>query len=285
MRLLSSEGLVEGRPAECFADPRDPEANRELMRAAYRECGIGYIDFARGYGARPGAGERWFREWMSPYPDDLLWATKVGYERSSDGAWILNLSPDFLRQEIAFSLEALGTPIPLCYLTANSTLDVEVRHRPSRIEEAFRPLVSSYERGELLHLGLANVSAVELRRLRELAPVAVVQNKFTVASLADPSQREVLELCGELGIPFVAWGVFQSDDESPWVPGANLVEAARELSLSPQDTSIAVLLQAHPNLVVLTGASRASSLSASVKAANRKVAPEIMRRFQADWKE
>lgn len=283
MRLLSANTEIEGRTAECFADPVDPEANGALMRAAVSECGIGYIDFARGYGGRPGAGEGWFRKWMEPYPDALLWATKVGYERGPGGTWILNLSPDFLRREISLSLEALGEPIPLCYLTANSTLDVEVRHRPAAIAEAFRPLVESHQRGELRHLGVANVSAEELRQLLEIGPVSIVQNKFTVASLSVPAQREVLDLCQDLGIPFVAWGVFQSDDESPWSPGEKLLQAARELSMSPQDASIALLLQARPNLVVLTGASRAGSLSASVRAANQRLPVEIQRRFQADW--
>lgn len=281
MRLLASDTAT----AECFADPVNPEANRALVKAAVERCGIGYIDFARGYGARPGAGERWFREWMEPYPEDLLWASKVGYERDQSGGWLLNLSPDFLRREIELSLEVLGSPLPLCYLTADSTQDVTVLNRPPSVVDSFRPLLESYERGELSHLGVANVTAAELRQLVEIAPIAVVQNKFTVASLARPESREVLEICRELGIPFVAWGVFQSDDHTPWAPGADLVQAARELSMTPQELSIAVLLQAASNLVVLTGASRPTSLASSIKAANQKVPAEILQRFTAPWKE
>jgi len=279
MRLLSSNALIEGETVECFADPKDPEANRALMQAAIRECGIGYIDFARGYGARPGAGERWFRQWMEPYPEDILWATKVGYERDDKGGWILNLCPEFIDREIELSLELLGQPIPLCYLTASSTDDVTIRNRQPDIVDSFRPLLESYERGELLHLGAANVTAEELERLLEVAPISAVQNKFTVASLAQPAQREVLDLCQRRGIPFVAWGVFQSDDDGPWVPGVELTETARELSMTPQEASIALLLQACPNLVVLTGVTRRESLGSSVRAANQKVPVEFLRRF------
>jgi pyridoxine 4-dehydrogenase len=282
MRLLSSDAEFEGRTVECFADPKDPEANCALIHAAVRECGIGYIDFARGYGARPGAGERWFRRWMEPYPEDVLWATKVGYERDAQGGWILNLAPEFMRREIELSLELLGRPIPLCYLTAGSTQDVTIRHRQASVMESFQPLLDSHERGELLHLGVANVTADELKQLLDVAPISVVQNKFTVASLAQPAQREVLELCRSRGIPFVAWGVFQSDDESPWSPGADLVETAKELSISPQEASIALLLHASPNLVVLTGVSRPQSLASSVRAANLAIPAEILSRFRPD---
>lgn len=281
MRLLSTNAQSNGRTVECFADPVDPQANGDLMRRAVSECGIGYIDFARGYGARPGAGERWFREWMHPYPEDLLWATKVGYERDAHGGWVLNLSPEFLHREIELSLELLGRPLPLCYLTANSTDDVTVKHRQKNVVDSFRPLLDSHLRGEITHLGAANVTPDELEALFDAAPISVVQNKFTVASLKNPAQRQVLEMCRERGVPFVAWGIFQSDDESPWVPGADLVQAAEELEMSCQEASIALLLQSAPHLVALTGASREQSLASSVRAANASVPGEILERFTA----
>ncbi len=276
MRLLASDTPS----AECFADPIDPETNRALMRAAVSEAGIRYIDFARGYGATPDSGEGWFREWMSPYPEDLLWATKIGYQRDDKGSWHLNLDPEFLREEISKSLDILGSPLLLCYLTAGSTRDVTVHNRPSRIAESFRPLLQAYERGEVQHLGVANVTASELSQLLEFAPLSVVQNKFTVASLSEPAQRDVLDLCLERHLPFVAWGVFSSDDDGPWIPSATLVQTAQELEVSPQDLSISVLLQAAPNLVVLTGASRHASLAASIRAANRRLPHQISERFQ-----
>lgn len=279
MRLLSTNAEVDGREVECFAPPKDPEANCALIRSAVQECGIGYVDFARGYGARPGDGERLFREWFDPFLQDVLWATKVGYDRDDQGGWVLNLCPEFLQREIELSLEPLGSPIPLCYLTASSTDDVTIRNRQASVVDSFQPLLESHQRGELLHLGVANVKAEELRQLLDVAPISIVQNKFTVASLALPEQREVLDLCRERGIPFVGWGLFQSNDESPWVPGADLLEAAGELSMTPQEASIAILLNASPNFVALSGVTRRQSLSSSVRAANQKVPAEILSRF------
>jgi pyridoxine 4-dehydrogenase len=282
MRLLSSNLERDGKTIECFAEPVDPDANREMMQAAVNECGIGYIDFARGYGAWPGAGESFFRQWMSPYPEDLLWATKVGYDRDTEGSWVLNLSPETIRRDVRLSVEELGAPLPLLYLMAGSTKDVTIRNRQQHVTDSFRPLLDAYNRGEVKHLGIANVSASELKTLMDFAPISVVQNKFTVASLADAGQREVLDLCRQHNIPFVAWGIFQSDDFEDWKPEPNLIQAAQELSATVQDASIAILLQAAPHLVALTGASRRKSLTSSVLAANLPVPPEILKRFGPD---
>lgn len=282
MRLLASPAEIAGQSVECFAPPVSPLANQQLMRAAIEQAGLGYIDFARGYGAQPGDGESFFRDWMAPYPEHLLWATKVGYQRGPLGQWQLNLEPDFLASEIEQSLKILGSPIPLLYLVVSSTRDVEVVSRSVPLQEAVQPLLEARRQGQVRHLGVANVSAPQLEELLESVPIEAVQNKFTVASLEQSGSRRVLELTRQRGLPLVAWGIFQSDDHLPWAPEAKLLEAARELEMSPQDASIALLLGASPNLVALTGASRSASLAASVAAANRRIPPHIRRRFSLD---
>ena len=262
-------------------NPKTRKANRALIHAAVRQCGIGYVDFARGYGCRPDAGETYFRDWMAPFWEDVLWATKVGYGRDSAGTWTLDLSPNFLRGELERSLELLGTPIPLMYLAAGSTDDVTILNRQKSVVDSFRPLLDFQESGELQHLGVANVTAPELEQLLEVAPIAIVQNKFTAADLAKPERRAVLDLCRERNIPFVAWGVFQSDDDGPWVPSQALLEVAQRLSMTPQEASIAILLSSSPNFVVLTGVTRPKSLSSSVRAANQTVPNELLEQFLA----
>ena len=282
MRLVSSSFDRDGRHFESFGLPEDPEASRTVMRAAVEECGIRYVDFARGYGPTPGSGESYFRAWMAPYPADLLWATKVGYERDAQGGWALNLAPEAIARDIAASRSELGAQIPLLYLVVGSTSDVVVRNRPARLADAFAPLVEAQRRGEVRHLGVANVTADELAALIAVAPVAAVQNKFTVASLADPAQRAVLDLCRHHGIAFVAWGIFQNDGPDAWQPGAELARAAAELGVTPQEASIAILLHAQPHLVALTGASRRKSLESSVRAANLAVPAGVLARFESE---
>jgi len=89
----------------------------------------------------------------------------------------------------------------------------------------------------------------------------------------------VLDLCRRQDIPFVAWGIFQSDGFEAWEPDAKLKAAAAELNVTLQEASIALLLQAAPNLVVLTGASRRKSLESSVKAAQLSIPPDMLQRY------
>lgn len=282
MRLVSSSFDRDGRHHESFGPPADAEANRRVMRAAVEEHGIGYVDFARGYGPTPGSGESYFRSWMSPYPADLLWATKVGYTRDAQGGWGLDLAPESIARDIRASSDELGAVLPLLYLVVGSTSDVVVRRRPARLADAFAPLVEARARGVVRNLAVANVTADELAALLEVAPIVAVQNKFTVASLADPTQRAVLDLCRRRGIAFVAWGIFQADGPEDWQPGETLARAAAELGVTPQEASIAILLAAEPHLVALTGASRRASLESSVRAANLPVPESVLSRFTAE---
>lgn len=277
MRLLSASFDRDGRHYESWGHPEDPQENRRVVRAAVSDLGIEYVDFARGYGPHPDAGEGYFRDWMSPYPAELLWATKVGYHRDAEGGWIVDLAPESIDREVRASRALLGAPVPLMYLVAGSTSDVTIVNRPARLADALAPLVDAQRRGDVRHIGVANVTAGELARLD--APIAAVQNKFTVASLGEDGPRAVLDLCRARAIAFVAWGIFQNDGPEPWRPSAELALAAGRLGVTPQEASIAILLHAAPHLIALTGASRRRSLESSVRAAALTVPPEIVAAF------
>jgi len=57
--------------------------------------------------------------------------------------------------------------------------------------------------GKVRHLGVSNVDAVQLRDAAAAAPVAAVQNKYSL--LEREVEAEVLPLCEELGIGFVPY--------------------------------------------------------------------------------
>jgi pyridoxine 4-dehydrogenase len=249
------------------------------MRTAVEQCGIGYVDFARGYGPWAGAGEAVFRDWWHPYPTELLFATKVGYERPDAGGWAINLAPETIARDVAASVSQLGCPIPLVYLVVRSTPDVVVRNRPARLIDSLSPLLESQQRGEIQHIGLANVTLAELEEISTRAGIAAVQNKFTVHSLQDPGRRAVLEHCTRHGVPFVAWGIFQNDGPEPWEPGPELKRTAAELAVTPQELSIALLLHSSSHLVALTGSGTTRSLFSSVRGANLTLSPACLTRF------
>jgi pyridoxine 4-dehydrogenase len=278
MRLISASYFTNGHLHDNLALPPDPDACRRTMQSAIRECGIGYVDFARGYGPWAGAGEAFFREWWYPYPADLLFATKVGYERPDAGGWGINLAPEVIARDLAASVRQLGSPIPLVYLVVGSTPDVVVRNRPARLRDALAPMLEARQRGEIQHIGLANVSRQELEELEPLG-VDAVQNKFTLECLEDPGRRAVLELCERHAIPFVAWGIFQNDGPEPWEPTRELAGAAAEIGVTPQELAIGLLLHASKQLVALTGSGGTRSLYSSVRGANLKLSESFLRRF------
>src|SRR3979411_2153845 len=70
------------------------------------ELGVNLIDTADSYG--PEVSESLIAEALSPYPDDLVIATKGGLERTGPGQWPHNGQPDHLKQACEGSLRRLG---------------------------------------------------------------------------------------------------------------------------------------------------------------------------------
>ena len=59
------------------------------------------------------------------------------------------------------------------------------------------------EAGKVRHLGVSNMDAAQLREAAAAAPVAVVQNRYSL--LERGAEEEVLPACAELGIGFVPY--------------------------------------------------------------------------------
>ena len=67
-----------------WGEPRDREAAKAVLRRAV-ELGVNLIDTADSYG--PEVSETLIAEALHPYPDDLVIATKGGFERPGPGQW------------------------------------------------------------------------------------------------------------------------------------------------------------------------------------------------------
>ena len=65
-----------------WGEPRDGAAARAVLREAVA-LGVNFIDTAESYG--PQVSERLIAEALHPYPDDLVIATKGGFDRSGPG--------------------------------------------------------------------------------------------------------------------------------------------------------------------------------------------------------
>ena len=279
MRLLSSHGLVDGVAQTALGVPYSPEAARHALLTAIDVGGVGYVDVARGYGPWPGWGERLLLEWTRGASRAVLVASKVGYRRETSGAWLVDLDPAFIAAEVAASVRQFGGRVPLLYLVVKSTATTPVLNRPARLADAWAPLLEAKRQGLVEHIGVANVSVEELDELHAAGAVDVVQNPFTVASLQQPDDRAVLERCGALGIPFVAWGLFAEGART--APPQAFVDVAAAVGATPEQLIIRALLAVAPHLVALPGPARRATIYSCIEGANLAVDDDVLRQLLA----
>ena len=93
---LTGEGI--------WGPPKDKKAALAVLRRAV-ELGVNFIDTADSYG--PAVSEELIAEALSPYPKDLVIATKGGWNRPGPNQWTHDASPAHLREAIEGSLKRL----------------------------------------------------------------------------------------------------------------------------------------------------------------------------------
>ena len=87
-----------------WGEPADRKQAIAVLRRAV-ELGITLIDTADSYG--PHVVERLIAEALHPYPEDLVIATKAGFQRPGPGQWVEDGRPTHLRSACEGSLHRL----------------------------------------------------------------------------------------------------------------------------------------------------------------------------------
>src|ERR1700690_3307779 len=87
-----------------WGPPKDPATAIAVLRRAV-ELGVNFIDTADSYG--PHISEELIAEALSPYPKDVVIATKGGWNRPGPNQWTHDASPSHLRKAIEGSLKRL----------------------------------------------------------------------------------------------------------------------------------------------------------------------------------
>ena len=180
-------------------DTRDPETARAVLRRAV-ELGVNHIDTADFYRSPDGTvlANDLIREALSPYPDGLVIATKVGPIFGPQGPTQGTASE--LRAAVEANLAALGLDrLDLVYLR------IGWRGPPhgESLSERFELLAAMRDEGLIRHLALSNVDETHLAEAHSIAPVLAIQNLF------DPSNPDEVALArraAEEGIAFVPFG-------------------------------------------------------------------------------
>jgi aryl-alcohol dehydrogenase-like predicted oxidoreductase len=253
-----------------------------LRRAA--ELGAGFLDTSDMYGN--GANESLLARALKGRRDAYVVATKFGNVRQADGSMAVDGRPEYVAQACERSLERLGI----------DHIDLYYQHRVDAnvpIEDTVGAMKRLVERGKVRHLGLSEAGPQTLRRAHRVHPIAALQTEYSLWTR--DVETEILPLCRELGIGFVAYsplgrGVFgggiagaeslgEGDRrrDHPRFQGDNLkanlalVEPVRRVAhaqgCTPAHVALAWLLAKGSDIVPIPGTRRIDHLEANLAAA------------------
>lgn len=196
-RMLGTDLAVSAIGLGCMgmSSGYQPIPDREemlgLLRAAV-DRGVSFFDTAQVYG--PFTNEALVGEALEPVRDQVVLATKFGFDLSSGQPTGLDSRPDTIRRSVEESLRRLRTDrIDLLY---QHRVDPEVP-----IEEVAGAVRELIEQGKVRHFGLSEASVRTIRRAHAVQPVTALQSEYSLW-WREPEQ-EILPTLAELGIGFV----------------------------------------------------------------------------------
>ncbi len=163
-----------------------------LLRGAV-EAGVTFFDTAEVYG--PYVNEELVGEGLRPVRDDVVIATKFGFDLSGDGRRKgVDSRPEHIKDVADASLGRLGI----------ETIDLFYQHRVDPdvpIEEVAGAVGELIEAGKVRHFGLSEAGAQTIRRAHAVTPVTALQSEYSLW-WREP-ETSVLPTLAELGIGFV----------------------------------------------------------------------------------
>lgn len=256
-----------------------------LIRAAV-ERGVTLFDTAQVYG--PFTNEELVGEALAPFRDQVVIATKLGFQIDADGKQTgLSSRPEHVRRTTEASLRRMGL----------QTIDLLYQHRVDPevpIEEVAGTVGDLIREGKVRHFGLSEAGVRTIRRAHAVQPVTALQSEYSLW-WREP-EAEILPTLEELGIGFVPFSplgrgfltgkidestTFDPTDFRNTVPRfspenrrANralvdlLGRIAAERGASPAQIALAWLLAQKPWIVPIPGTTRLHRLEENLGAAS-----------------
>ena len=163
----------------------------DLIRNAV-DRGVTFFDTAQVYG--PFTNEELVGEALEPVRDQVVIATKFGFDLESGMAGGVNSRPDTIRSSVERSLQRLRT----------ETIDLLYQHRVDPnvpIEDVAGTIKELIEEGKVKHFGLSEAGAQTIRRAHRVQPVTALQSEYSLW-WREPEEA-ILPTLEELGIGFV----------------------------------------------------------------------------------
>jgi len=227
-------------PTECIAVLRDA-----------LDLGVTLFDTAAAYG--PHVAEQLVAEALHPYREDVVVATKGGFDRPGPGVWRRNARPEVLRRQIDESLRHLRI----------ERIDLWQLHRIDPavgLDDQLEVVETAQRAGKIRFFGLSQVTLREVETVAARLPVATVTNRF---NHADRESADVLSWCASHGVGFIPWYPLAEGR----LTGADALAAvAARKSCTRAQIALAWLLHLAPVTLPIPGTARRSHLAENVRA-------------------
>lgn len=267
-----------------------------LLRAAL-DAGVGMLDTATLYGA--GRNEELVGRALAGRRDEVLLASKGGMA-SVDGVKTIDGRPETLRAQVDASLGRLGVEhIDLYYL-----------HRWDKsvpIGDSVGALSELVQAGKIGAIGLSEVSVARLREAQAVAPIAAVQNEYSLWSrnaelgMLDATRADGVALVAFSPVArgFLADAIEDPDELAPkdirramprfqpahWEANARLLPAwralAAEAGCTPAQLALAWLLSRGEHVVPIPGTTQLGHLHDDLGSVDLTIEPALLDRAGA----
>ena len=278
-----------------FPEPREMVA---LLRTAV-DRGVTFFDTAQVYG--PFTNEELVGEALEPVRDQVVIATKFGFELSTGESRGVDSRPETIRRSVEESLRRLRT----------DRIDLLYQHRVDPnvpIEDVAGTVRELIEEGKVDHFGLSEAGMQTIRRAHAVQPVTALQSEYSLW-WREPEDA-ILATLEELGIglvPFSPLGkgfltgridettTFESGDFRNTVPRFTDVEAraanrafvdlltriAERRNATPAQVALAWLLAQKPWIVPIPGTTKLHRLEENIAAAEIELTPDDLREIDS----
>lgn len=251
-----------------------------LIRKAY-DLGITFFDTAEVYG--PFTNEEVVGEALAPIRNEVVIATKFGFNIQSGAMAGLNSKPEHIRKAVEGSLKRLKI----------ETIDLLYQHRVDPgvpIEDVAGTVKDLIDEGKVKYFGLSEASATNIRRAHAVQPVSALQSEYSLW-WREP-EAKTFDTLEELGIGLVPYSplgkgfltgkmdastTFESSDFRSTVPRmspenlkANLAFVdllkgiAQSKDATPAQIALAWLLAQKPWIVPIPGTTKLHRLEENI---------------------
>lgn len=276
-----------------YGPASDKKEMIKLIRSAV-ERGVTLFDTAEIYG--PFTNEELVGEALAPYRNEVVIATKFGFDIKDGKEAGFDSSPEHIKQAVEGSLKRLKI----------ETIDLLYQHRVDPkvpIEDVAGAVKELIQEGKVLHWGLSEAGVQTIRRAHRVQPLTAIQSEYSMWWRRP--EEELLPTLEELGIGFVPFSPlgkgfltgrfdkhskFDSSDFRNVVPRfksenldanqvlVNLIKAvATEKNATPAQIALAWLLAQKPWIVPIPGTRKLERLVENLGAASIELTTEESR--------